>query len=149
MKSVHYIIFFIIILFDYFTKIWVINYIHLYEKKYIFCFLNLYCTNNYGIILGLFNTCNILNCWYLFIINFVSILILIIIQFTTHNIFKKKISTNIAYMFILGGGIGNFIDRMQNGYVIDFIDIHCFNYHFPTFNVADFNIFLGFFLLLK
>ena len=44
-------------------------------------------------------------------------------------------------ILILAGGIGNLIDRIFRGYVIDFIDINLFN--FPNFNIADMSIVIG------
>lgn len=64
-------------------------------------------------------------------------------------LFTKKIATSTAakygLLFLLIGTVGNFIDRLLFGYVIDFIDIHIF----PVFNIADIsiNIGIGFFIL--
>ena len=44
---------------------------------------------------------------------------------------------------ILGGAIGNVIDRMMHGYVVDFLEFHCAGRHFPAFNVADSAITIG------
>jgi lipoprotein signal peptidase len=44
---------------------------------------------------------------------------------------------------ILGGAIGNVIDRMMHGYVVDFIDVHYAGWHFPAFNIADSAISIG------
>jgi signal peptidase II len=49
---------------------------------------------------------------------------------------------------ILGGAIGNLIDRARFGYVVDFIDLYWRNHHWPTFNVADIGISVGVVLLL-
>jgi len=61
----------------------------------------------------------------------------------------------IALALVLGGAVGNFIDRLLRGYVIDFIDWHWFDplwrrpsLHWPTFNVADSAISVGLVLLL-
>lgn len=53
----------------------------------------------------------------------------------------------LSFSFILGGAIGNLIDRIRIGYVVDFLDFHFRNYHFPTFNVADSFITCGVILL--
>jgi hypothetical protein len=50
---------------------------------------------------------------------------------------------SFAMACILGGAIGNVIDRMMHGYVIDFLDFHWRGMHFPAFNVADSAITLG------
>jgi len=49
---------------------------------------------------------------------------------------------------ILGGAIGNVIDRARLGYVVDFLDLYWRNHHWPTFNVADIGITVGVLLLL-
>jgi signal peptidase II len=49
---------------------------------------------------------------------------------------------------ILGGAIGNLIDRARLGYVVDFLDLYWRNHHWPTFNVADIGITVGVVLLL-
>ncbi|HKK29556.1 MAG TPA: signal peptidase II [Alphaproteobacteria bacterium] len=56
--------------------------------------------------------------------------------------------TVIAAGFILGGAIGNIIDRLVYGAVVDFIDWHAFGYHWPVFNVADAGITMGVLVLL-
>ena len=43
----------------------------------------------------------------------------------------------VAYSFLLGGIIGNLIDRIFRGYVIDFLDFKLFGYDYPVFNLAD------------
>ena len=48
-----------------------------------------------------------------------------------------------AIAFILGGAIGNVIDRLVHGYVVDFLDFHWAGWHFPAFNAADSAITLG------
>ena len=50
---------------------------------------------------------------------------------------------SFAMACILGGAIGNVIDRVRLGYVVDFLDFHLADWHFPAFNVADSAITLG------
>ncbi len=50
---------------------------------------------------------------------------------------------SLVYALILGGALGNMIDRATQGYVVDFILVYYQNYRFPAFNVADSAIFLG------
>ena len=56
--------------------------------------------------------------------------------------------TRVALVHILGGAVGNVIDRLVYGYVIDFIDVFYGSWHWPTFNIADSAISVGAFLLL-
>lgn len=55
---------------------------------------------------------------------------------------------NIEFAFVIGGLIGNLIDRIIYGYVIDFIGINIFKYSFPIFNIADSLIVIGAILLI-
>ena len=55
---------------------------------------------------------------------------------------------NVALALILGGAIGNVIDRIRLGYVVDFIQIHAAGYYWPAFNIADSAITIGAALLI-
>ena len=50
---------------------------------------------------------------------------------------------SFALAFILGGAVGNVVDRLRHGYVVDFLDFHWHGVHFPAFNLADSAITLG------
>ncbi len=52
-----------------------------------------------------------------------------------------------SYAFILGGALGNIIDRLRLGYVVDFLDVYVKSWHWPTFNAADSCITIGVLLL--
>jgi len=54
----------------------------------------------------------------------------------------------IALSLVLGGAIGNLIDRLAYGYVIDFLDVYYGTWHWPAFNIADSAITLGVMLML-
>ena len=61
---------------------------------------------------------------------------------------KLNIIGFVGYNMIAGGALGNVIDRLIHGKVIDFIDVHYREYHWPTFNIADSFIFVGVLLFL-
>ena len=54
----------------------------------------------------------------------------------------------VALSLVLGGAIGNLIDRLAYGYVIDFLDVYYQTWHWPAFNIADSSITLGVILML-
>lgn len=69
-------------------------------------------------------------------------LILIVLIFI--KLQDDQILTSVALTTILAGAIGNLIDRLQHGFVIDFLDIHFRDvFHFPPFNIADCSIIIG------
>jgi signal peptidase II len=59
---------------------------------------------------------------------------------------RRTLCTGLA--LILGGAIGNVIDRLRYGHVVDFLDFHAFGWHWPAFNIADAAIFIGAALLI-
>ena len=69
----------------------------------------------------------------------------LLIYFILKNNINKTIDL-LSYSFILGGTLGNGIDRIFKGYVVDFINLNFIN--FPVFNIADTAINIGFFLIL-
>lgn len=78
----------------------------------------------------------------LIIIMFISIFL--IRYYNKINIFMK-----IGLALLLGGAIGNFIDRVRFAYVVDFINVRLFNcYDFPVFNIADISIVCGTIIIL-
>ncbi|WP_291614470.1 signal peptidase II [Colwellia sp.] len=56
---------------------------------------------------------------------------------------KQQRLLSISFALILSGAVGNLIDRVLFGYVIDFLDFHWAGYHFAAFNIADSVIFIG------
>ncbi len=61
---------------------------------------------------------------------------------------QKDMLTATAVGFVVGGAIGNVIDRLRIGVVVDFLDFHLAGWHWPAFNVADTAIFLGVAILM-
>lgn len=102
---------------------------------------NITYVRNTGVAFSIFN-----NKIYLIII-ISALIIMSIIWYLCKNKPDSKCE-KVAYSFILGGAIGNFINRCACGYVTDFIDIKIFGYNYPIFNLADMFIVIGVMLLL-
>lgn len=132
-----YFLSFIIIIIDQYTKyLTSLKIEELYFGIQVFPFLNLVYVVNTGISFGIFSEFNI--SFYLGILSFV------ISIFIFFWIWKSSIKIDIISLsLILGGAIGNGIDRIRNSYVIDFIDFHVADIHWPAFNFADTFITLG------
>ncbi len=71
---------------------------------------------------------------------------LVILWIRKLDIKKEKLLV-IALSFILGGALGNFIDRVMYQHVVDFINTYIFGYDFPIFNIADSALCIGVFLM--
>ena len=127
-----------IVLIDQFTK-----YLIFYNKKLFinkdFLLFKLDFVKNYGAAFNIFSGSRIFLS--LISIIFSIILIYLIFRKNTLNTFDLY-----AYSFILGGTIGNGIDRIYKGFVVDFISLNIIN--FPVFNIADISINIGFIFLL-
>ena len=80
------------------------------------------------------------------IIIITSIIILLILKYIKDTVQNKY--EIICYGLFIGGAIGNLIDRICYGYVIDFLDFNLFGYPFPIFNIADTAIVIGIFSLI-
>ncbi len=136
------IIFFSIILFDQLTKILVIKNFQLYESMSIFPLFNLTFVVNYGFAFGFLNNSS-LNQIIVICVIFSIITYFLYLLFKTQDQFFR-----FSLILVLSGAVGNFIDRVIHGFVIDFIDIYLGSYHWPAFNIADSSITLGFILIM-
>ena len=129
---------FSIVIIDQFTKYLIFNkYQTLLNKDFILFRLEF--VKNYGAAFNLFSG----NRVFLAIVSsiFSGVVFYLIIRKSHSNIVELY-----SYSFILGGTIGNGIDRIFTGYVIDYIDLNFIN--FPVFNIADISINIGFLLLI-
>ena len=128
----------VILLIDQFTKYLIsLNYRSLINKELIF--FSIKYVKNYGAAFNLFEG----NRFFLSLVSIIITLCLIYLIINQKNISKEDL---LSYSFILGGTIGNGIDRLSNGYVIDFIDLNFID--FPVFNIADISINIGFIILI-
>ena len=127
-----------IVLIDQFTKNLMFNNTKLFVNK-DFILFKLDLVKNYGAAFNIFSGSRI----FLSLISILFSILLIYLIFSKNTI---KLFNLYSYSFILGGTIGNGIDRIYKGFVVDFININIIN--FPLFNIADISINIGFIFLL-
>ncbi len=77
-----------------------------------------------------------------------ALLISVVIAVWMARLKKNETLLAVALALILGGAVGNLIDRLAYGYVIDFLDVYYETWHWPAFNIADSAITLGVILML-
>ena len=106
-------------------------------------FFSLYLTYNSGVSFSMFSTHSELGIALL--IGVALAICLSIVYMIRHE--KDKL-VRIALAMILGGALGNVLDRLRYGAVVDFLDFHWQRYHFPAFNLADSAICIGAALIL-
>jgi len=127
-----------IILIDQFTKFLIFINHEIYINK-DFLLFRLDFVKNYGAAFNIFSGSRIF-------LSFISIIFSILLIYLMLSKNSLKSIDYYSYSFILGGTIGNGIDRISKGFVIDFINLNIIN--FPVFNVADISINIGFIFLL-
>jgi len=138
----------LVITLDQISKLYIAHHFELHESATVIPhFFNLTYVRNTGAAFGLLAKApESFRIPFFIIIPLIALTIIVLI-------FKKTQETQLlmitALSLILGGAIGNFIDRLRFNYVIDFLDFHWFSkYHWPAFNVADSTIVVGVLLLI-
>jgi signal peptidase II len=102
---------------------------------------------NSGIAFGLF--ADIQSVWKPYILALMAIVAIVVIVLYSARMPSNRILLQIALAMTMGGILGNFTDRIMNGFVVDFIEFHLRDqFHWPTFNLADSAITIGIILLL-
>ncbi len=114
-----------------------------YTQIPITSFFNIVMAWNTGVSFSMFN--NIGEYGYLILI-FIALVIVTIFAIMLWNSDNKL--NNLCYSLIIGGALGNVLDRARFGAVIDFLDFHVKGYHWPAFNIADMSIVIGIILLI-
>jgi signal peptidase II len=77
------------------------------------------------------------------ILNSVAVLVFVVVSAYALRSSHKSVRLQVGFSLILGGAIGNLLDRVRFGYVVDFLDFSISGHHWPAFNVADSAICIG------
>jgi signal peptidase II len=134
----------IIILLDQFTKILIVGAYRLGDATRITSFFNIVRVHNEG---AAFSFLASAGGWQRWFFTAVGVIAVVAIVWMLRSHAGQKLFA-FALSMILGGAVGNVIDRVWYGYVVDFLDFHTAGIHFPAFNVADAAITLGAFCLI-
>lgn len=138
----YYIIALIIIGIDQFTKWIIVKQMELYEQiPVIENFFYITSHRNTGAAWGILQGQMIL--FYI-----ITVIVIIGVVYYMQKHVKGQLFPSLALSFILGGAIGNFIDRVFRKEVVDFLDFKIFSYDFPIFNVADSALVVGVILMI-
>jgi signal peptidase II len=129
----------IIVVADQFTKTLILGYYQLGDSTYVTSFFNVVRAHNTGAAFSFLADAGGWQRWFFTGIGVVAT-IFIVWMLKGHG--GQKLFA-FALSCILGGAVGNVVDRLLHGYVVDFLDFHFKGYHFPAFNVADSAITVG------
>ena len=127
-----------IIALDQITKYLIVNSLSLYDSIEVFSFLHIVNVRNTGAAFGSFKSLGS---------SFFIIVAVAAIGFVVYLLMKRTYNT-FGLSLILGGAIGNLIDRILYGQVVDFVDFSIGSYHWPAFNVADSALTVGIIIIL-
>ena len=130
---------FIILIADQLTKVMILGYYQLGDSTFVTSFFNVVRAHNSGAAFSFLAGAGGWQRWFFTVIGVVAAGV-IIWMLKSHG--GQKLFA-FALACILGGAIGNVIDRVMYGYVVDFLDFHWAGWHFPAFNIADAAISIG------
>ncbi len=138
----YYIIALFIIALDQLTKYLIVKNMELGESiKVIEDFLYITSHRNRGAAWGILEG----QMWFFYII---TVIVIIGIVYYIQKAAKGKMLFGVSLGFMLGGAIGNFIDRVFRNEVVDFVNTYIFGYDFPVFNIADSALVIGVAMLM-
>ncbi len=134
----------LVLVLDQFTKVLVIGSFQYGDSLPMTSFFNLVRVHNLGAAFSFLSDAGGWQRWFFTGLGVVAALVMVwmLRSHAGQRLFSAAIS------FILGGAVGNVIDRLLHGYVVDFLDFYWGRWHFPAFNVADCAITLGAGLLI-
>tara|TARA_Y100000590_G_scaffold63408_2_gene68048 strand:- start:3320 stop:3772 length:453 start_codon:yes stop_codon:yes gene_type:complete len=135
------IIFLILVSIDIISKRIVFNFIDLYNFIPIFFFLDLTHIHNFGVSFGFLS--GYVSSWLLVIIGLFVVAFIYYLMVSSKDLLEQW-----GLFVIISGALANILDRMINGYVIDFIYFNFNNYYWPAFNFADICITIGIIMII-
>jgi len=129
----------IIILLDQFTKVLIVGWMQHGDSREVWSFFNIVRAHNTGAAFSFLSNAGGWQRWLFTGIGTVASLFIIwqLYKHPTQKLFCFALAS------VMGGAIGNVVDRLMHGYVVDFLDFHAMGWHFPAFNVADSAITVG------
>jgi signal peptidase II len=130
----------IMLILDQATKYWTIEALDLYESYEVLSFFNFTYARNYG---AAFSFLGDAGGWQKYLFTTIAFAVSAFLLYSLNKNSANKRWENIAFSLVLSGAIGNVIDRLMFGYVVDFLDFDLGFYRWPIFNVADIAIFIG------
>jgi signal peptidase II len=130
----------IMLILDQTTKYWTIQALDFRESFEVLSFFNFTYARNYG---AAFSFLGDAGGWQKYLFTSIAFLVSVYLLYSLKKNNVNKRWENIAFSLVLSGAIGNVMDRLMFGYVVDFLDFDLGFYRWPTFNIADIAIFIG------
>ena len=138
---IKFFIFFVLVAFDLLSKKIVFDSIDLHTFISLTFFLDLTHIHNFGVSFGLFS--GLISPWLLIILGLSVFVFIFYLMKSASDMFEEW-----SLLIIISGALSNIIDRIFNGYVIDFIYFHYKDFFWPAFNFADIYITIGIIMIV-
>lgn len=135
----------LIVVLDLWTKNIATQSLTLYRPVELTSWLNLTLAHNYG---AAFSFLSDAGGWQRWLFTGLASVVTVVLVVWMFRLTPREKMTAAALGLIIGGAVGNLIDRINHGYVVDFIDVYYQGWHWPAFNLADSAITCGVVLLL-
>jgi signal peptidase II len=135
----------LVLILDQLSKWWLYDYLVVggHRMVELLPFFNLVAVWNYGVSFGMFNNGSAAGAWV-----FIGLALIIIVVLALWMRRALRTVPAAALGLVIGGALGNVVDRIRFGAVFDFLDVHAMGWHWPAFNVADSAITVGVAVLL-
>ena len=131
----------LVIVLDQVSKWAVMNFLRVYESVPVTPFFNLVHVRNRGMAFGILNRADFDAGFFLLVSASLAAVVLLLVWFFKLEEGENRIVPGLS--MILGGALGNLMDRLRFWEVVDVLDFHASSYHWPAFNVADSAITVG------
>lgn len=135
----------VVFVLDWHTKQLASQMLELYRPHEVFPWLNMTLAHNYGAAFSFLSSAGGWQRWFFIVLASVVSLVLLVWLI---RLPRREWVAALGLALVLGGAVGNLYDRIELGYVVDFIDVHVAGWHYPAFNIADSAITCGVALLL-
>lgn len=136
---------FLVLILDQASKLVIADNMELFESIQVLPFFNLTYVHNTGAAFSFLSEAGGWQRWFFAGLAFV---ISIVITAWLARLKQHETLLAVSLSLVLGGAVGNLIDRLAYGYVIDFLDVYYQDWHWPAFNIADSAITIGVALML-
>lgn len=135
----------LVIVLDQLTKVVMSNWLELYQTVAVMPYFNFTLAHNSGAAFSFLSGAGGWQRWFFIAL---ALLVSVVLTVWLSRLKAAEKVEAIAISLIIGGAVGNVLDRFLYGYVIDFIDVYVGSYHWPAFNIADAAICIGAVLLI-
>ncbi|HEY9148425.1 MAG TPA: signal peptidase II [Gammaproteobacteria bacterium] len=135
----------VVIVLDQLTKLWASSALNYAEPVPVIPFFNLTLLHNTGAAFSFLSTAGGWQRWFFALI---AVAVSAVLLIWLRRLKPGQLWQALALTLVLGGALGNVIDRLYFGYVIDFLDFYYGRWHWPAFNVADMAISVGAVMLI-